>query len=156
DHDIKVRVSRDGVDVRYRRAYLAAESKPPRPADRIALLRSAMESPLDATQIGLTAQLLPSSFTGAAREVLLKIDTRTLQLSAEETAKGASVSTALITVGTFFQNQPKLPANISDLKLTFTEARLQETLRDGYLIRLQVDERGLPREGGLPSKMRIT
>jgi hypothetical protein len=137
------------VDVRYRRAYLAAESKPPRPADRLAMLRSAMESPLNATQIGLTAQFLPNSVTGGGREVLLKIDTRGLQLSPEETVKGDTVSTALITVATFFQTQPKLPADINDLKLTFSDARLQETLRDGYLIRLQVDERGVP------GKMRI-
>jgi hypothetical protein len=149
DHNIKVQVAREGADVRYRRAYLAAEGKPPRPADRLAQLRSAMESPLDATQIGLTAQVLRSSVTGGGREVLLKIDTRTLQQSTEETAKGDIVSTALITVATFFQNKPKLPTNITDLKLTFSEARRLEVLREGYMIRLQVDEQGVP------GKMRI-
>lgn len=108
-----------------------------------------MESPLDATQIGLTAQFLPSSVAGGGREVLLKIDTRTLQLSTEETAKGDIVTTALITVATFFQNKPKLPTNITNLKLTFSEARMLEVLREGYLIRLQVDEQGVP------GKMRI-
>jgi hypothetical protein len=148
DHSVKVQVARQGVDVRYRRAYLAAESKPPRPADRLASLRSAMESPLDATEVGLTAQLLPSSLTGDARQVLLKIDTRTLQLSRDETAKSGIVSTGLITVATFFQDQPKLPTDINDLKLTFTDARLQEVSRDGYLMRLQV-------ERGRLGKMRI-
>ncbi len=57
DHDIKVQVARDGrdgVEVRYRKAYLAADSKGPSATARLALLRSAMESPLDATEIGLT------------------------------------------------------------------------------------------------------
>lgn len=132
DHDIKVQVARDGrdgVEVRYRKAYLAADSKGPSATARLALLRSAMESPLDATEIGLTAQL-------QGREILLTIDIRALQLSGEQTA--------LVTIGTFFQNRPKLPADVKDLRLTFTDARLAEVLRDGYRIRLQVDERGVP------------
>ncbi len=149
DHNVKVEVARQGVDVRYRRAYLAAENKPPKPADRLASLKSSMESPLDSTQVGLDVQLLPISVTGGSRQVLLTIDARTLQMAREETAKGDSVSTSLIAVATFFQNQPKVPANINDLKLTFTDARLPEVLRDGYLIRLEVDERGVP------GKMRI-
>ncbi len=150
DHNIKVQVARKGVDVRYRRAYLAAESKPPKPADRLALLRSSMQSPLDATQIGLAAELLPASMTGDAREVLLKIDIQPLQLSLAETANGNTVSTAFLTVASFFQNKPKIPANFNDLKITFTEARLAEARHDGYLLRLKVDERGIP------GKMRIT
>lgn len=148
-HDVKVQVARKGVDVRYRRAYLAADRKGPRPEDRLELLRSGMHSPLDATQIGLIVQALPESVTDDRREILLRLDVRTLQLSTEETAKGETVSTAYITLATLFPNQSEVPADVNDLKLTFTNARQEEVLREGYLIRLQVDE------AGVPGKMRI-
>lgn len=57
-HDLKVQVARKDVEVRYRRGYLADNRKTLNPAERLALLKSAMESPLDATQIGLSAQSL--------------------------------------------------------------------------------------------------
>lgn len=146
-HDLKVQVARGGVEVRYRRGYLAANRKALSPADRLVLLKSAMESPLDATEIGLSAQFLSNQ---SVPEFLLKIDTRELQLTTEQTANGRTVWTALIAVGMFFPNQPERPATINGLKLTFTEDRLREVLTDGYMMRLQVND------GAIHGKMRVS
>lgn len=83
-------------------------------------------------------------------EFLLRIDTQELQLTTEQIANGGTVWAGFITVAMLYPNQPKRPANIDDLKLTFTEARLSEVLRDGYMMRLQVNDETIH------GKMRVT
>jgi VWFA-related protein len=54
-HEIKVKVDRPGLDIRYRKGYLAAAVKPPSEDDVAALLNDAVASALDSTAIGLIA-----------------------------------------------------------------------------------------------------
>jgi len=54
-HELKVGVDRKGVDVRHRKGYFAVEEKAPAENERLALVRDAATSALDATGVGLTA-----------------------------------------------------------------------------------------------------
>ena len=65
-----------------------------------------------------------------------------IALVTERTKDGDMVGTALITITTFLPALPKPNGSSSDLKLTFTEPRLEEVLKDGYRTRLIVDGRG--------------
>ena len=148
-HDLKVKLVRIDAEVRYRRGYVAAESKPPAPAENQKLLRSAMEAPLEATAIGVSAQFLPGQSQAALREFLLRIDVHELEMKTEQAKDGSPLSTASVTVATFFPSEPKRTPVVSVVKLTFTERRLPEVLREGYLMRFQVDN------GGAPGKVRV-
>ena len=148
-HDLKVKLVRIDAEVRYRRGYVAAESKPPAPAENQKLLRSAMEAPLEATAIGVSARFLPEQSQAALREFLLRIDVHELEMKTEQSKDGSPLSTASVTVATFFPADPKRAPVVSVVKLTFTERRLPEVLREGYLMRFQVDN------GGAPGKVRV-
>lgn len=54
---LKVRVDREGVEVRHRRGYFARPDQAIEEKDRMALLREAAQNPLNATGVGLTVKL---------------------------------------------------------------------------------------------------
>jgi hypothetical protein len=58
--EIKVKVARPNIQLRYRRGYFAQPEVPSDPEYRQADLDVAMWSPLDATRLGLTVRLTPS------------------------------------------------------------------------------------------------
>ena len=71
--EIKVRVNRPGVDVRHRKGYLALPAQQDAAKRKEALL-DALRSPLEATGIGLTAEITRADTPGqAAGEVLVGI-----------------------------------------------------------------------------------
>jgi VWFA-related protein len=57
-HDLKVRVDRSGLDVRYRSGYFAMDPPAPSDQERSALERREADSPLESTGIGLTAAIV--------------------------------------------------------------------------------------------------
>ena len=56
-HDLKVRVDRSNLDVRYRSGYFAMDTPAPSDRERSALERREADSPLESTGIGLTAAI---------------------------------------------------------------------------------------------------
>ena len=90
----------------------------------------------------LSALLVPSTTAQGAQEAVLRIDAQELTLATERLKDGTLVWTALITVTTYLPSHPKPNGTSSELKLTFTEARLKEVLKDGYRIRVVVDGHG--------------
>ena len=142
-HTLKVKVARDGLDVRHRKGYIAGDGKQPQPKVQQKSFKEAMESPLDSTGIGLSGRLTGTDLVRNGHEVLLRIDPQELQLATEQTQSGMMVWTTMVTLGTFLSAQPK-SGLLLDVKLTFTEQRLKEVLRDGYLIRVPIDNKGFP------------
>ena len=59
-HKLKVEVKRKGVDVRYRKGYLAIKDQAPTEKQRNAQLREAVTSPIEATAIAINARTDPS------------------------------------------------------------------------------------------------
>jgi len=82
-HRVEVKVvGRPDVSIRYRRGYTDAPDPPDDPEGRTAAIRDAAWSPLDATAVALSAQVVP---TGAGRyELRLRIDPRTLNLDEQQ------------------------------------------------------------------------
>jgi hypothetical protein len=119
--------------VRYRKGYLAAESRAPDAAKLRDLMRQAVEAPLDVTSIGLAAEPL-SVPAGQPQQYLLRVDARDLQIRPGRVA--------LITLATFYPAEPELAGGSTNLDLTFTEARLREVLEAGYFGRVVVEHAG--------------
>jgi VWFA-related protein len=141
-HALRVHVARKNVEVRHRRGYVADDNRAPDAAEQQHSLRTALEEPLDATGIGLAARLIPSLAVPGAHEVVLRIHTQDLEMKTEETGGGARVWSALVAISTFLPEHSKPNGTLNNIKLTFTEKRLEEVTRDGYLIRVFVDDRG--------------
>jgi VWFA-related protein len=81
--DIKVRLRREGVEVRHRSGYLALPNPPPRSAAvRRNRMVDALSSPLDATGIGLSISA-PGAGDGAAVTLNVVIDAHTIALEKE-------------------------------------------------------------------------
>jgi len=73
-HEIKVKVDRPGVEARYRSGYFSTAAKAPGEMDRMAIMRDATASALDATEIGLLASIARVEEPAGALHVLLKMD----------------------------------------------------------------------------------
>ncbi len=58
-HSLSVKVAREGVEVRARKGYFATESKPLTEKERRDSIHEILDSPLDATGIGLSAKVEP-------------------------------------------------------------------------------------------------
>jgi VWFA-related protein len=82
--DIKIKVNRPGVDVRYRRGYFAVPDAPPSPVKRHVLLEAAVASPIDATTIGLTVQATLTGAPGTQEaKIVVRSDTQAIVLVPE-------------------------------------------------------------------------
>ena len=60
-HDIRITVNRPGATIRSRRGYYANRFEPPEPAKARETLLAAVASPLEATELGLTARIAKGS-----------------------------------------------------------------------------------------------
>lgn len=78
-HTLKVQVRRKDVTVRYRQGYLAVAEGPAK-TDPTLILQGLVASPLDATDLGITAKLEASAVKGAAWTVKSIIDSHDLAL----------------------------------------------------------------------------
>jgi len=58
-HEIKVKVARSGVDVRYRKGFVAFTAQTPTEKDIKAEIQNAIQTPLEGTGIGLNARIDP-------------------------------------------------------------------------------------------------
>ncbi len=74
---IKVRVNREGMDVRCRKGYFATTEEPP-VEDAVAILKEAALNPLDATSVGLTVRARPLGAAGDGVEVAVNVDGKDL------------------------------------------------------------------------------
>lgn len=84
-HDLKVRVNRRGLDVRHRKGYFATVNAPPSDQQRMAEVRTALSSPLEATNIGLAARVEPSDQPRlGSLKVLISVDATNLTLGRKE------------------------------------------------------------------------
>lgn len=79
-HDIKVKVNRPGVNVRYRKGYYDSPQQPQDEKRRKLELRDAVWSPLDATGMGLVVQVTPSEQQSDPLKLVVKINPKDLHL----------------------------------------------------------------------------
>ena len=81
--EIKVQVKHPGLHLRYRRGYFALPDVPLDPKQRQAYMREVVDSPLEATGLGLNVRVEPIDVPGArSLKTELQIDARELLLQA--------------------------------------------------------------------------
>jgi hypothetical protein len=80
--EIKVKVDRPDVDVRYRRGYFAVADAAPAPMKRHFLLQNALDSPVDSTTIGMAVKAALSGTPGAQTiNVRIQADSQAIVLA---------------------------------------------------------------------------
>jgi VWFA-related protein len=97
-HKLTVKVDRKGVDVRFRKGYFAmrAQTEPSVPETVTQLL----QSPLDATAVGLTAEARPDTSQPGHYDVRAVVDLRGVQLTHANGLSSGSVDISLFIEGT--------------------------------------------------------
>jgi VWFA-related protein len=130
-HSLSVKVDRRGLDVRYRKGYLASEQTTLAEKKRMQSLEEMFASPLASNTLGLTAMLHPGP--SGMDELEVKLNFSELHVEHEQNRW-----VALINLAT--QLPAKKPPNgtLESIKITLTEKRLIEVLRDGFILRRPV------------------
>ena len=123
-HRLTVKLRDSSLEVHYRNGYLATKSAPRAP---IVTSQALLNDPLQATGIGLTAQLKPDPSHAGMREVEVTVDLHDVHLQLEEGRfKGAF---------DIFMVNPKWPALRSDrVDVNFREALLGKAIESGYKV----------------------
>jgi VWFA-related protein len=141
-HSLSVKVTRPGVEVRSRKGYFAADSKPPAEKARTTTVEEAFLNPLEATSIGLVGSVSPAPGKPGIYNLGLMMNLSELHLEREN---GRWV--ALLEVATEFSAKKHQNGTVQNIKLTLTEDRLKQVLRTGYPLQLPFDAGDLT--GGL-------
>jgi VWFA-related protein len=84
-HKLKVEVTRKGMDVRYRKGFMAFEEQTPTEKQRKAAISDAVTSPLEATGIGLNARVEPTDKPApGSLTVVLQVNQEDITLDPKE------------------------------------------------------------------------
>jgi hypothetical protein len=129
-HKLSVKVARSGVDLRARKGYFATDLKQPTEKQREASLNEIFETPLEATGIGMSALLEPHTRQAGVYQLTMTFNLQELHLEREK-----NNWIALITLASYFPKVPKPNGTEESIKITLTEARLRETLANGYTLK---------------------
>ena len=130
-HNLSVKVSRPGVEVRSRKGYFATDTKPPTEKQRGTSIEEAFLNPLEATGIGLVGTASPSPGKPGIYNISLNLNLSEMHLEQEH---GRWI--ALLTVATEFLPKKRPNGTLQNIKITLTEERLKEVLRTGYPLQL--------------------
>ena len=130
-HNLSVKVSRPGVEVRSRKGYFATDSKPPTEKQRTISIEEAFLNPLEATGIGLVGAASSAPGKPGIYNISLNLNLSELHLEREN---GRWV--ALLTIATEFAPKKHPNGTLQNIKLTLTEERLKQVLRTGYPLQL--------------------
>ncbi len=129
-HRVTVKVSGKELsnrtpEVRYRPGYLATKSALPAPAPS---LEDLMESPLDATAIGIAAQAAPDPERSGFYQVRITVDLRDIRLERKE-----GRFTAAFDLSVLLPSQPAKPKTFP-IEITLSEDQLAKAMEQGYLL----------------------
>jgi hypothetical protein len=132
-HSLNVKVARKDIEVRYRKGYLASETKPPNEKQRQVSLNETFSNTLEATGIGIVAKAEPVSEGSGMYNVSVNVNVSDLHFERENDRW-----VALISLATQFPAKDPPNGTLEEIKITLTEARLKETLSKGFDMRRPV------------------
>jgi VWFA-related protein len=135
-HNLKVRVDRKHVQVRYRLGYYATSGEAMPKAKPLAELKSAAESPLDETEVGLTVRILPVGSMPTARfKAQIQVSTRGI---AFQSANGRKKASFEIWAGQYSSQGRLLRGLSNNVSVDLSENEYQQIqARGGFPISLE-------------------
>jgi VWFA-related protein len=133
-HKLSVKVARNGVEVHHRQGYLAADTKIFTPRQRREAMTDAIQNPLDSTELGLRASIAPLSGRPGIYRLAVTLGVNELHL---EHVKDRWVGD--IDFGTHFSLALDFKGSYETIRVSLTEDRLRQTLKDGFVFRRDVD-----------------
>jgi hypothetical protein len=136
-HSLSIKVARKGVNVHHRQGYLAADTKVYTSGQRRDTLIEAVQNPLDSTELGLRASMTPIPGKPGVHYLAVTLNINELHL---EHLKDRWIG--LIDFGTHFSLALDFKGTYEGIVISLTEDRLRETLRDGFVMRRQIDSNG--------------
>ena len=136
-HSLSVKVARKGVDVHHRKGYLASDTKVYTPIQRREALSEAVQNPLDSTELGLRASAAPISGKPGVYQLAVTLNVNELHLEHIKNRWIGAIDLAM-----HFSLALDFKGTYEGIIISFTEDRLRETLRDGFMLRRQIDSGG--------------
>ncbi|MGH9614952.1 MAG: VWA domain-containing protein, partial [Bryobacteraceae bacterium] len=136
-HPISVKVAKKGIEARHRDGYYSPDPRLATPGNRREALNDVFGNPLDATQLGLLAQLIPVA--GVPREYELRLTLNANELHFDR-VKDRWV--ALISYATLFAPSESTKGTLEQIRLSLTQDRLRAALQGGYAIRRKIQMDG--------------
>ena len=128
--EIKVKVNRPDVDVRYRRGYLAISDAVPTPVKRHVLLQDALDSPVDSTTIGMTVTATLAGAQGTQSvHVRIQMDSQAIQLLPEADHWNAALD---FLMSQWDDKNKVLKAEVRTSQIQITQATRETWNDDGF------------------------
>jgi VWFA-related protein len=128
-HEIKVKVNKSGVHLRFRRGYFAIPESTPTPQEKMQMMAAAIWSPLEATELGLDVEVEPIDVVGA-RQVKTKIHVSPGQMRfAREGDKWTDLLDVVWVVAG--KNGNALAKTSQPLRMALPQATYEAVIRDG-------------------------
>jgi VWFA-related protein len=131
-HDLKVRVNRKDVELRYRAGYYSAP-KVLTEKQRQLLVGELLESNANSSQIGLVASGEPDSATPGSFKVTISVDAAKLDLTQKADRRTGKLSLTMRLESANVKN-----ALVGPVPLDFSEEQFQNVLKRGFVIRQTV------------------
>lgn len=130
-HALSVGVARKQVEARARRGYYADGMKTPTEKQKQDSMREALASPLNATELGLSARTMPARDRAGAYDIELAFDVHEVRLERQ-----GDRWVALLDLIMYLPLAAKPNARKEAIKLSLTETRLREVLAgNAYTVR---------------------
>lgn len=137
-HNLRVKVARSGVDVRYRKGYLASVEAAPTDKQRVDTLKQLFANPLDATGIGLTASAAKDTSHPGIYRTELVVDVHDLHLQEMDNSWVGSIA-----VGFSLESAKPPVFVVITIPIRLTEDQLKVVLENGFVIQQPVDTAGV-------------
>ena len=132
-HKLSVKVDRKGVEVHHRQGYLADDTKIFTPRQRREAMTDAIQNPLDSTELGLRASIAAISGRPGIYKLALTLNVNELHL---EHIKNRWIGD--IDFGTHFSQALDFKGSYETIRISLTEDRLRQTLKDGFVFRREI------------------
>jgi VWFA-related protein len=128
-HSLEVKVNRRGANLRHRKGYFASDVKVATERDRENAINRAMQSELDATQIGLMGTLHPVEGQPGLYLVDVVIDAHDIEFKPQGDRFLASIGYA-----TYFSKTPRLVGTSETIAINLPAERMRDALINGLTL----------------------
>jgi VWFA-related protein len=134
-HDLKVKVNRPGVEVRYRKGFVAVADPAPSAKDLRAEVTSLLSNSLDATAIGINARADSDPKKPEAMTVVVQLDPTELYLSQQNDRWAGSLIVIFAQYAADGRGLNKIEQTI---ELNLTKPRYEDMLKRGMIFNKQL------------------